>query len=139
MRYPESMITSLEPRVGSWLLLVGPSSLNTGLLQGIARLPVSGQPAPAGEYASVRVLDGGNRFNAYIVARAAHGRAEFSTTSPSHVPSPATRLLSLLESTPATPGPFVILDLLRTFYGRVQSGRRTQALAARLPHPPAPA
>ena len=52
---------AIEPQTGSFILLVGPRSLNASMLTLIARL---------GERAAVRVLDGGNRFNAYSVARA---------------------------------------------------------------------
>ncbi len=43
-----------------WTLIVGPRSLNVSMLGDIARM---------GEDGPVRVLDGGNRFNAYVVAR----------------------------------------------------------------------
>jgi hypothetical protein len=109
MRYLDDMNSSLEPKAGCWMLLVGPSSLNTSLLQGIAHLPVlvpaaqvqALRPqAQAGEHAGVHVLDGGNRFNGYTVARAGNG-------------------------------PFVILDLLRTFYDEsVQAGEQKRLLRA---------
>ena len=53
------MITSIAPQAGSWTLLVGPRSMNSTMLTAIARL---------GEGGALRVLDGGNRFNAYKVA-----------------------------------------------------------------------
>lgn len=54
--------TEIDPKAGCWILLVGPRSMNATLLAVIARL---------GERGAVRVLDGGNRFYAYAVARAA--------------------------------------------------------------------
>jgi hypothetical protein len=62
-------LPSLEivPKSGSFILLVGPRSLNASMLTLIARL---------GERAPVCILDGGNRFNAYTVARLAGGRPE---------------------------------------------------------------
>ena len=65
--YSLGMLTFLQPqnivpKAGRWILLVGPRSLNASVLDAIARL---------GERTPVRVLDGGNRFNAYKVARAA--------------------------------------------------------------------
>ncbi|HVM72866.1 MAG TPA: hypothetical protein VMT91_13975 [Anaerolineales bacterium] len=105
--YLESLNPLLEPKRGSWMLLVGPASLNAGLLQGIARFAGSGR---------VTVLDGGNRFNAYTVARAARGRSDVLARI--HVARAFTcfQALALLEGTPADSGPFVLLDLLRTFY-----------------------
>jgi hypothetical protein len=52
------MITSIEPKAGSWILLVGPRSLNSSMLTVIARL---------GECGALRVLDCGNQFNTFTV------------------------------------------------------------------------
>jgi len=123
MRTPEDMISSLELKAGSWMLLVGPSSLNTSLLRGIAHLPALGPQAQAGEHAGVHVLDGGNRFNGYTLARAACGRQEILNRITVARAFTCFQMLALLESTPASDGPFVILDLLRTFYDEsVQAG-----------------
>jgi hypothetical protein len=120
------MITSLEPKAGGWILLVGPSSLNTTLLNVIARL---------GERTSVRVLDGGNRFNAYTVARAARDWEDILNRITVSRAFTCYQVLSLLESTPSTPSPFVILDLLRTFYDEsVQAGERKRLLRACITH-----
>jgi hypothetical protein len=59
------MIKSIKPKAGRWILLVGPRSLNTTMLNALAR---------PGECGSARALDGGNRFNAYSVTRAAGKR-----------------------------------------------------------------
>ena len=59
------MIKFNKPKVGNWILLVGLRSLNATMLTAIARL---------GGCRLVRVLDGGNRFTASTVARAAGGR-----------------------------------------------------------------
>jgi hypothetical protein len=146
------MITSIEPKFGSWnadilkaafhtdggaegslqtmptgwILLVGPRSLNTAMLTAVARL---------GESGSLRVLDGGNRFNAYMVARLARGRAEVLDRIMIARAFTCYQVLSLLESTPATQAPFVVLDLLNTFYDEsVQAGERKRLLRACLPH-----
>jgi hypothetical protein len=58
---PSGTMCSANAALASWILLVGPRDLNTTMLAAIARL---------GEGGPVRVLDGGNRFNAYTVARA---------------------------------------------------------------------
>ena len=116
------MFPLLEPKSGGWLLLVGPSSqLNIALLQAIARFSPSG----------LRVLDGGNRFNAYTVARAAHGRPDILEHITVARAFTCYQVLALLESTPASPAPFIILDLLRTFYDEsVRAGERQRLLRA---------
>ena len=116
------MITSIEPKAGSYILLVGPRNLNTTMLNAIARL---------GERGAVRILDGGNRFNAYLVARAAHGRLEVLNRITISRAFTCYQVRSLLESTPATPVPFVVLDMLSTFYDEsVQVGERKRLLQA---------
>ncbi|PWB56003.1 MAG: hypothetical protein C3F13_02780 [Anaerolineales bacterium] len=120
------MITSIEPKVGSWLLLVGPRSINTTMLTAIARL---------GEHGALRVLDGGNRFNAYTVARAARGRPEVLNRITVSRAFTCYQVLSLLESTPAIQVPFVVLDMLSTFYDEaVQLGERKRILRACIEH-----
>ena len=146
--YNGGMITSIEPKFGTWnadilkaafhtdsgidgplqaepngfILLVGPRSLNTTMLTAIARL---------GEGAPVRVLDGGNRFNAYTLARMARGRPQVLERITVSRAFTCYQVLSLLESTPATPSPFVVLDLLNTFYDEsVQAGERKRLLRA---------
>jgi hypothetical protein len=120
------MITSIEPKAGSWILLVGPRSLNSTMLTAIARL---------GERCALRVLDGGNRFNAYTVARAARGRKEVLNRITVSRAFTCYQVLSLLESTPSTKAPFVVLDLLNTFYDEsVQVGERKRLLRSCLAH-----
>ena len=120
------MITSIEPKAGSWILLVGPRSLNSSMLTAIACL---------GERCSLRVLDGGNRFNAYTVARAARGRRDILEHITVSRAFTCYQVLSLLESTPSTQAPFVVLDLLNTFYDEsVQIGERKRLLRSCLAH-----
>jgi hypothetical protein len=117
---------AIEPRAGSWLLLVGARSMNSILLPAIARL---------GEHGPLRVLDGGNRFNAYTVARAARGRLEVLDRITVSRAFTCYQALSLLESTPAIRAPFVVLDLLNTFYDEsVQAGERKRLLKACIAH-----
>ena len=161
------MITSIEPKFGTWnadilkaafhtdsgidgplqaepngfILLVGPRSLNTTMLTAIARLG-EGAAASATHVADtadggltpprlVRVLDGGNRFNAYTLARLARGRPQVLERITVSRAFTCYQVLSLLESTPATPSPFVVLDLLNTFYDEsVQAGERKRLLRA---------
>ena len=128
------MLTSIESKAGSWILLVGPRSLNSTMLTAIACL---------GERCSLRVLDGGNRFNAYTVARAARGRQEAPSRDIRGILNRITvsraftcyQVLSLLESTPAIQSPFVVLDLLSTFYDEsVQTGERKRLLRSCIAH-----
>jgi hypothetical protein len=118
--------TEIEPRAGSFILLVGPRSLNSSMLTAIARL---------GERLPVRILDGGNRFNAYTVARQAAGRPEALERITVSRAFTCYQVLSLLESTPATGSPFVVLDLLNTFYDEsVQAGERKRLLRGCVTH-----
>lgn len=121
-------LPSLEivPKSGSFILLVGPRSLNASMLTLIARL---------GERAPVCILDGGNRFNAYTVARLAGGRPEVLNRVTVSRAFTCYQVLSLLESTPASACPFVVLDLLNTFYDEsVQAGERKRLLRGCIVH-----
>ena len=71
-----------------WKLVVGPRGLNASMLLAIARMGAGG---------AVRVLDGGNRFNAYPVARAARGwrRIAPTTRTPVGRPRPLTSSLAM--------------------------------------------
>lgn len=120
------MNTSIEPKAGSWLLLFGPRSMNTTMLTAIARL---------GERGALQVLDGGNRFNAYTVARAARGRPEVLNRITVSRAFTCYQVLSLLESTPAIQIPFVVLDMLNTFYDEsVRVGERKRILRSCIDH-----
>ena len=127
LRHPEGLLPALELKAGGWILLVGPASLNTALLQGLAHFAIPELQAHPG----VRVLDGGNRFNAFTVARAARGRPEVLARISVARAFTCFQVQALLESTPASAGPFVVLDLLRTFYDEsVQAGERKRLLRA---------
>jgi hypothetical protein len=113
-----------------WKLVVGPRGLNASMLLAIARMGAGG---------AVRVLDGGNRFNAYPVARAVRGRADVLNRITVSRAFTCYQVLSLLESTPAiqaVPQPdmsfrLVALDLLNTFYDEaVRPPERRQLLRA---------
>ena len=79
----------------------------------------------------MHVLDGGNRFYGYTLARAARGRPELLNRITVARAFTCYQVLALLESTPASDGPFIILDLLRTFYDEsVQAGERKRLLRA---------
>ena len=83
------------------------------------------------EWPVLRIVDGGNCFNAYTVARAARGRPEVLGRITVSRAFTCYQVLSLLESMPAIPVPVVILDLLNTFYDEsVQAGERKRLLRA---------
>jgi len=126
----ESMYPILESKTGGWCLLVGKSSdINTGLLMAIGSLPVSA--VRTAEHEGIRVLDGGNRFNAYTVARAARGRQDVLDRITVSRAFTCHQMLALLGSTPDHAGTFVILDMLRTFYDEsVPAGERKRLLRA---------
>jgi hypothetical protein len=110
----------LVTKAGSFILLAGPRRLNATLLELIARL---------GERLPVRVLDGGNRFNACTVARLARGRPEVLERITVSRAFTCHQVLSLLESTPALPSPFIVLDMLSTFHDEaIQPGERKRLL-----------
>jgi hypothetical protein len=120
------MITSIEPKAGSFILLVGPRSLNATMLTAIARL---------GQRQAIRVLDGGNRFNAYGLTRLAAGRPDVLERITVARAFTCYQVLALLESTPAAQHPFAVLDLLNTFYDEsVQAGERKRLLHSCILH-----
>lgn len=114
--------TGIEPKTDGFILLVGQRNMNSTMLMAIARL---------GKHGSVRVLDGGNRFNAYSLVRAVRGRPEVLNRITVSRAFTCYQALSLLESTPAIQVPFVVLDLLNTFYDEsVQVRERKRLLRA---------
>jgi hypothetical protein len=122
----------LDSAPASLILLVGPRSLNTTMMNAIARL---GEGGASVSLPGVRVLDGGNRFNAYIVARAARGRPDILNNITISRAFTCYQVCSLLETTPAIPVPFVVLDLLNTFYDEsVQVGERKRLLQTCIVH-----
>ena len=140
IRSPQNVLAALEPQPAGWILLVGPRSLNASLLTLIASLgermagraglePPSLGSAAGPAAGSIRVLDGGNRFNAYTVARQARGRPEVLERITVSRAFTCYQALALLESTPASASPFVVLDLLGTFYDeQIHAGERKRLL-----------
>lgn len=99
-----------EPSPGQFLLVVLPQRGTKPLLQMAARLALR---------APLRVLDGGNCFNAYRVALALrqHTDQVEAILARIHVARAFTcyQVLTLLEQTLAAPLPTLVLDLLATF------------------------
>jgi hypothetical protein len=108
-------ITDLRP--GKWTLWILPRRHETGgmaherhdavLLSNLYRLVAHGPLA---------VLDGGNRFNAYLVARGARGQTELLERITVSRAFTCYQMLTLLEGTPVLPRPVLVLDILNTFY-----------------------
>jgi hypothetical protein len=112
---------------GRWMLIVAPHAANDLMLDMIARLAWRGP---------LRILDGGDRFKAHIVARTLR---RVTIGDSLHFQAALTRILlaraftcyqlvTLLENTPADPTPTLVLDLLTTFYDESVPLRESQRL-----------
>lgn len=116
------MKTLPDPLPGNLWLVVAPTSLTDIIMELAARLALRGE---------LRVVDGGNRFNAYRCSRAL-AKLLLSPQDPQD-PRPETlagalariyvsraftcyQMLTLLEELPGSPSPILALDLLTTFY-----------------------
>ncbi len=120
-----------EPRPGQLLLLAAPRAASEKMLAFAARLAQAGQ---------LRVVDGGNRFNVYLLARLAGrlkretlhetlGRVWFARAFTCF------QMAALLEQIPATPDPTLVIDFLNTFYDEsVPLAERRRVLEACLRH-----
>lgn len=108
---------------GQLSVLVAPGSTNRVVLDLVARLA---------QHAHLRVLDGGNCFNAYTVAsllrrrtprvNAALGRIRVARAFTCY------QMVTLLEDTPADTTPTLVLNLLATFYDESVSLEERQRL-----------
>jgi len=108
--YPVGMNRLPEPISGQLSLAVLPPRLSQPLLHMVARLALRGP---------LRVLDGGNRFNAYTVAQALRQHTEQVEAVLGRIRIARAftcyQVAALLAETPALPEPTVALDLLATF------------------------
>jgi len=93
------------------LLVLGPHAAQAQMLELAARLAVSGP---------LRVLDCGNQFNVYPVARAVRRRTAGLNEALGRIRLARAftcfQALALLEETPAEGTPALVFDLLSTFY-----------------------
>src|SRR5512146_2960645 len=109
--YPESMDVPGFPFSGQLAMVLGPHAAQAQMLDLAARLAVGGP---------VRVLDCGNRFNVYPVARAIRSRTGSlqAALQRIHLARAFTcyQVLALLEEAPDESTPTLVLDLLATFY-----------------------
>jgi hypothetical protein len=106
------MDTSLDFLPGRWALLVLPHGGHAGLLAAAAQLAARGP---------VVILDGGNRCNAYTLARAAGGRPEILKRIFLSRAFTCYQMAALLEATPQSAAPVLLLDFLATFYDEAVS------------------
>ncbi len=97
----------IETHPGSWILIFGPRTIQQTMLTFIARLA---------EHGPVRVLDCGNQFNAYQVARQVRGCGEVLERIRISRAFTCYQVLASLEKAICLATPFIMLDLLSTFY-----------------------
>jgi hypothetical protein len=128
---PQGWLNVLSrPQAGRLLLVIAPHAAGALMLELAARLAAAGP---------LHVLDGGNRFNVYPMAKALRrltvqldAALERITLSRAFT---CYQMLALLQETPARPRPTLLLDLLSTFFDESVSLREAQRLlAACLPH-----
>ena len=112
------------------LVLTAPHAANTLMLELAARLSTAGE---------LRVLDGGNRFNVYPVARAARRYTADLTGALARIRLSRAftcyQMVELLADTPADGLPTLVIDLLATFYDdNVQLAESQRLLSSCIPH-----
>ncbi len=119
-----------QPQAGRLLLVVAPHAAAPLMLELAARLAAGG---------ALHVLDGGNRFNVYPVAKALRrltvhldDALERITLSRAFT---CYQMLALLQETPARPRPTLLIDFLATFFDEsVTLKEARRLLGACLPH-----
>jgi hypothetical protein len=121
---PNQVNLLFEPRL---LVLAAAHAASESMLTLAAHLALRGP---------LRVLDAGNRFNAYIVARAVRRRSEKNlaeTLKRIQVARAFTchQVVALLEETQAQALPTLVIDLLDTFYDESVSLEERTRLARR--------
>ena len=99
------------PPTHTLTVLCAPTPAGEPVIELIARLALHGP---------LTVLDGGNCFPAYRLIRAVRGRTEDLSGVLGRIflrrAFTCHQMLALLEGTPARPQPYILLDLLATFY-----------------------
>lgn len=113
------MDTYLDFRPGRWALLVLPHGRHADLLVAAARLAQRGP---------LTILDGGNRCNAYTLARASGGRSDLLRRISLARAFTCYQMAALLEDTPAGDCPIFLLDFLATFYDEAVSALERRRL-----------
>jgi len=96
-----------ETHPGSWILVAGPRTIRKTMSTFVARLAERGP---------VRVLDCGNQFNAYYVARQVRGHFDVLQRISVSRAFTCYQVVATLEKATCGQAPFIMLDLLSTFY-----------------------
>ena len=107
VRYPVKVNELLELRAGHWNLHIWPHRHYEQLLTACAYLAERGP---------LLVLDCNRRYNPAVVARAARGRAEITDRIQSQRAFICYEVVKLLQRTPASKTPVLVLDMLASFY-----------------------
>jgi hypothetical protein len=119
-----------QPAVDHLLLVIAPHAAAPLIWELAARLAVNG---------AVHVLDGGNRFNVYPVVKALRRLTSDLEAALKRITLSRAftcyQMLSLLQETPASDAPTLLLDLLATFFDEnVTLPESQRLLATCLPH-----
>jgi hypothetical protein len=111
---------------------LSPPKLVTVCAPGAAREPIAHLAAALALRDQVTVLDGGNRFQPYRVAQLLRQRTTRVDQAARNIfirrAFTCYQMLALLENTPALRQPYLILDLLATFYDEHVSEREARRL-----------
>jgi len=87
------------------------------------------------EHGPVRVLDGGNQFNAYLIARQLRGRPNLLNRISISRMFTCYQVLASLEKSPELPMPLIMLDFLHTFYDEsIPFHKRRRLVSHCIPH-----
>jgi hypothetical protein len=118
------------PLVNQIFLLIAPHAGKSMMLEMAARLAAAG---------ALRVIDGGNQFNAYVVARAVRRRTARMEEALTNVRVARAftcyQMVAMLADTPENAHPTLVLDLLSTFYDEnVRLAESRRLLAAVINH-----
>lgn len=113
------------PLANQFFLLIAPHAGKSMMLETAARLAVAG---------ALRVIDGGNQFNAYVVARSVRRRTAAMQEALTNVRVARAftcyQMTAMLADMPENAHPTLVLDLLSTFYDenvRLDESRRLLA------------
>ncbi|MHC1782780.1 MAG: hypothetical protein AB9891_08500 [Anaerolineaceae bacterium] len=118
------------PLVNQIFLLIAPHAGKSMMLEMAARLAVAG---------ALRVIDGGNQFNAYVVARSVRRRTARMEEALTNIRVARAftcyQMLVMLADTPENNHPTLVLDLLSTFYDEnVRLAESRRLLTAAIDH-----
>ena len=118
------------PLTNRLMALTAPHAASKLMLELAARLSLNGE---------LRVLDGGNRFNVYPVARAARRHTHDLAGALARIRLARAftcyQMLAMLAETPADGLPVLVIDLLATFYDdNVRLAESERLLGQCIPH-----